>query len=181
MVTPVETLQHPWEHERMVELYARLAPKRVLEIGAWEGGTLWHWLLNPPMPGALGPPRKTVVVIDDEMRREREWREWAGAEIDFNLLRGKSQEPWIVEAASDLGPYDWIFIDADHRYEAGKADWENYSPMVAPGGCVIFHDVRRYEHGDLDRLWEEIKVGRRTMEIHDRTSWAWGGIGVVWV
>jgi len=167
----VDTLQHPWELEELLCVLRDLAPTRVLEIGAWEGGTLRHWLDS-----------ELVVVIDDEMRRADDWLGWAeNVGCDLRLLKGRSQDPEIVAAARGHGPYDFVFVDADHRYAAGKADWENYSPMVAPGGVIAFHDIRRYEHGDLDRLWDEIKVGRRTLEIHDRTGDAWGGIGLVWM
>jgi predicted O-methyltransferase YrrM len=33
-----------------------------------------------------------------------------------------------------------VFIDADHQYDACKADYENWLPLVMPGGVIAFHD-----------------------------------------
>lgn len=33
-----------------------------------------------------------------------------------------------------------LFIDADHSYEGVRRDFELWSPLVAPGGLIIFHD-----------------------------------------
>ena len=42
---------------------------------------------------------------------------------------------------------DFLFIDADHSYEAIKRDWEDWFPKVKTGGGVIaLHDTRRAEN-----------------------------------
>jgi predicted O-methyltransferase YrrM len=38
-----------------------------------------------------------------------------------------------------------LFIDADHRYEATKANLNAWTPHMAPGGWVVIHD---YANGD---------------------------------
>jgi predicted O-methyltransferase YrrM len=84
-----------------------------------------------------------VVGVDDGMRLEEEWRRWADeAGAKLHLVQGRSQAPEVVEQAAALGPYDFIFIDADHTYESVSADWENYRPMLAPGGVFAFHDTQ---------------------------------------
>ena len=40
----VEVGQWDNEFKALLGLYADLAPLRVLEIGTWQGGTLWYWL-----------------------------------------------------------------------------------------------------------------------------------------
>jgi predicted O-methyltransferase YrrM len=35
---------------------------------------------------------------------------------------------------------DLLFIDGDHSYEAVKADWEAYKPLLKPHSIVVFHD-----------------------------------------
>jgi predicted O-methyltransferase YrrM len=37
---------------------------------------------------------------------------------------------------------DFVFIDGDHQYEAALGDWENWNPLVAPGGIIALHDSR---------------------------------------
>jgi hypothetical protein len=39
-------------------------------------------------------------------------------------------------------PIDALFIDADHRYEAVRQDWDQWSPKVTPGGIIALHDCR---------------------------------------
>jgi predicted O-methyltransferase YrrM len=41
---------------------------------------------------------------------------------------------------------DFIFIDADHSYEAIKKDWHDWFPKVRPGGIIALHDCRISEN-----------------------------------
>lgn len=54
----------------------------------------------------------------------------------FALLRESSQD-----AAKELDvPLDFVFIDADHRYEHVLPDLEAWIPKVRPGGLIMGHD-----------------------------------------
>jgi cephalosporin hydroxylase len=44
--SPVPILQREAEFSVLLELYRRLEPLKVLEIGTYHGGTLYHWLQN---------------------------------------------------------------------------------------------------------------------------------------
>lgn len=170
----MEVFQTAFELEQMLVLCRALKPSRVLEIGAWQGGTLVEWLKIAD----------TVVVIDDAMRSANDWEHAARQEdTDLHLLKGRSQDGRIVERADELGPYDWLFIDADHTYEAVKADWENYGPMVRDGGAVAFHDILHRPDYGVDRVWNEIKGqdGALWVEIARTSSPNLHGIGIVWV
>lgn len=145
----VDVFQNVWELDQMLRIVEHLHPSSVLEVGSWQGGTLWHWL-------QFGGK---VVSVDDGMRLADEWEKWADeAGAELHLLRGMSQDSEIVDKARELGPYDFIFIDADHRYEAVRADWENYRGMLAEGGIFGFHDTQHI--GDptygVEQLWNEI-------------------------
>jgi predicted O-methyltransferase YrrM len=53
-------------------------------------------------------------------------------------------------------PIRFLFIDADHSYDGVKADFEAWSPYVAPGGFIVFHDyaipdVQRFVDGQASR------------------------------
>jgi predicted O-methyltransferase YrrM len=43
------------------------------------------------------------------------------------------------------GPYDLVFLDADHSYALTKADFELVEPLVAPQGIVALHDAKSWE------------------------------------
>lgn len=172
----VETFQTPFELDRMLELFRARRPERVLEIGSWQGGTLWHWLEAPH-----------VVAIDDAMRMAGAWENWAQeAGSDLTLLHGLSQDDAIIGAARELGPYGFVLIDGDHTYPAVKADWENYRTMVEPGGIVLFHDIFERPGYGVSDVWAEIKseIGAQTVEITETSTPddpRWGGLGCVWL
>ena len=42
-----------------------------------------------------------------------------------------------------------IFIDGDHSYEQVFADFKNYRDLLAPGGCMVFHDHGFGAHNGL--------------------------------
>lgn len=179
MKPEVETFQTTFELDQLVAIYDYLGPDRVLEIGCWKGGTLWHWLQAPGV---------TVVAVDDQMRDSDEWDDWAlEAGSTLHTIQGNSHDDAVVHAAAELGPYEFMFIDADHSYNAVKADWENYGPMVAQGGVIVFHDiVPRPSYGVSD-VWNLVKgiEGSRCIEITQNAvqegSEGLCGIGVAWL
>jgi hypothetical protein len=87
---------------------------------------------------------------------------------DFNYLRRPS-----IEAAQDYaasrsittpefgevvyyGKISVLHIDANHDYEAVRADYQAWRPYLAPGGWVLFDDYV-WEHGDgPKRLGDEV-------------------------
>ena len=173
----IDTFQNVWELERMLEVVERLTGSThfsILEVGSMWGGTLWHWLQIADR----------VVAVDDEMRRGEEWLQWADeAVVDLQLLQGKSNDPDLIEKARELGPYDFAFIDADHRYESVKADWETYGPMVVPGGVIAFHDTLHPENQSdygVGQLWAEITAPPDRRWIHIANT-GHCGIGMLWL
>ncbi len=44
---------------------------------------------------------------------------------------------------TQAGPFDWIYVDADHGYEAVVADIAAARTRVKPGGLLIFNDFAR--------------------------------------
>jgi predicted O-methyltransferase YrrM len=52
-----------------------------------------------------------------------------------------------------------LFIDGDHTFEGVKKDWEMYSPLVRPGGLIVFHDVAgNYGETQVKAFWDTIKT-----------------------
>ncbi len=44
-------------------------------------------------------------------------------------------------------PFDYLFIDGDHTYDAVKQDFEEWYPKLSPGGVVSFHDSTMWRGG----------------------------------
>ncbi len=45
-----------------------------------------------------------------------------------------------------------VFIDGDHSYQQVLADFRNYRDVLAPGGCMLFHDNGFGDHNGLPDL-----------------------------
>ena len=143
----IETFQNEWEFAQLLRVFHDLNPSRVLEIGAWHGGTLWHWLQTADH----------VVVVDDAMRRGVDWEGWAEDVVTtLKLVKGFSHEAHVIEEAEDHGPYDFLFIDGDHSYWSVRQDWDNYSHLVTQGGIIALHDILPRPGYGVSQLWEEI-------------------------
>jgi predicted O-methyltransferase YrrM len=179
--TPV--FQHPAEMQYLIRLYRKRKPMRVLEIGTYFGGTLKQWLLHAPI-GA------TVVSVDlytlSYADNRASYADWAApSQATVHVIAGDSRDPAVIAQVARHAPYDWIFIDGNHYYNAVRMDWQHYGAMAAPGGVVVFHDILENleAHPEIEvfRLWSEIKAaGYSTEEVIDGDG-KWGGIGVVYV
>ena len=156
--------QNPVEIERLYELVCELGPRRLLEIGTAQGGSLYLWT-------QAASADATIVSIDLPAGEfgggYREYRApfykaFACADQSLHLLRADSHDPATCQELRDLltgHPLDFAFIDGDHRYEGVKADFEHYGLLVRPGGLVAFHDtLPRPDLPEIEvhRLWSEL-------------------------
>lgn len=179
---PVPIFQHEYEFATLLDIYRERRPLRVLEVGTYHGGTLYHWLQNA-RPGAV------IVSVDSYMAgvdNRHLYAEWTPAGVTLHVLCGDSRDPDIIMAAAEHGAYDWTFIDAGHYYDEVQADWENYRPLTGPGGLIAFHDILppspSHPEIQVDRLWREIqRAGHVTREIVADPDADWGGLGVVYL
>ena len=51
---------------------------------------------------------------------------------------------------------DLLHIDANERYLDVKRDWDNYTPLVNPGGIILLHDI--HYTNDIRKFWNQVKV-----------------------
>jgi predicted O-methyltransferase YrrM len=175
----MEVLQIPSELEQMVALYREKKPKRVLEIGCWDGGTLREWLTH-------AAPHAVVHAIDPEHRNEDAYDDWVKPDTVLTLGYGLSQSPEMIDAIRKCAPYDWAFIDGDHGYGCVRSDVDVCLPCMAPGGVMLLHDVTpaagETVTGPGQVLAELQAQGYETevFDVPDRYPWS-AGIGVVYV
>lgn len=172
----METLQVPSELADMVALYRERKPRRVLEIGCWDGGTLKVWLED-------GAP-ELVAAVDLEHRNAEAYEPWRKPATRLELFTGNSQGTDAAAFVATHAPYDWAFIDGDHSATGVRSDWDMCRPHVRPGGLVLLHDITPpdfmadYPPGLL--LNELESSGLKVWRYQDLTPAPWArGIGVV--
>lgn len=178
---PVLALQRRWEFDQLLALYRQRRPRRVLEVGTYHGGTLYHWLTSAT-PGAL------VVSVDQPPPGAGDtalFHAWAPPGVALRCLRGDSTDPAMAAAAARFGPFDVIFLDAGHAEPEIRADWAHYSPLCAPGGVIALHDILPGRGAQawiqVAPVWRDIQAsGEVTQEIIASRDVDWGGIGVVY-
>jgi hypothetical protein len=85
--------------------------------------------VDPFFRGRLG------ICYTEWIARIHRWRKGAA---NLTFLRGLS-----LDVAPDFElPIDFLFIDADHSYEAAKADWAVWMPKVKEKGYIALHDSK---------------------------------------
>jgi predicted O-methyltransferase YrrM len=180
-------LQHEAELVAFVALLREHKVTSYLEIGAKFGGSLWRI-------GSALPLGSRVVAVDLPGGTE-EWEfskvsltacvdQLKNAGRDVHLVLGDSTDATIVSAVRELGPFDAVLIDGDHRLCGIRKDWENYGPLAR---IVAFHDIawrnepkeRGYQI-DAPAFWNELKGGYEHVEIKADPTGRDNGIGVLW-
>ena len=152
-------VQHAAEFWSLFSAIQTIGPKKILEIGSASGGTLRFWQIICGQDGqSYGVDGGGKIRVDMSGYPEP------------ILIKGVSQVTETIDQVAEYAPFDFCFIDADHTYEGCKKDWENYSPMVKPGGHVGFHD---YGHPPVKRVVDEITIGTK------QTWNSWAGIVLI--
>jgi predicted O-methyltransferase YrrM len=179
---PVPIFQWEEEFSQLLEMFDRRKPERILEIGTYHGGTLFHWLQRADWADVIVSVDSYLVGVDNR----RLYDEWNIHELDLQVIKGDSRKKHTIEKVRGYGPYDWLFIDAGHFYDEVRDDWENYRPMVRAPGVVVFHDIlppsRTWPDIQVWWLWKEIKrFGWMTEELIADPEAEWGGLGLVYL
>lgn len=82
----------------------------------------------------------TVVDVFPDRYRSRRVFELASEYPGLRILDGRTND---MAASVSLDSMDFVFIDADHSYEAVKDDIAHWCGKVRPGGWVGGHDYHQ--------------------------------------
>jgi len=124
----------------LFRLVRALGPATLAELGRFKGGgtflmavamtpgsELWSYDLHLETPeGATGEE------LDRELVTGLERYGISGVHLVVGDTRKAEVPP---------RPLDLVFVDADHRYEGARADFERWGPLIRPGGHLLFHDA----------------------------------------
>ena len=81
------------------------------------------------------------------------------------LITGDSTSERVIDLVNKMGPYNLIFIDANHTYEFVKKDFENFSPYLERGGVIGFHDIDCPDWMGINKFWKELEAsGKYNMQ-----------------
>jgi predicted O-methyltransferase YrrM len=145
-------VMHSREDEAVL-LEAAEGARRVVEIGVYEGASALvllgalrsHAELHLIDPFGSHPDALPAGWGASEWATRRTLERAAGRRgVDAPRLS------WHIElshavAARWSGDVDLVFIDGDHSEAGCEQDWLDWSPLVAVGGHVVFHDARAGE------------------------------------
>jgi predicted O-methyltransferase YrrM len=172
------------DRKSLLALQAAARSKRktytYLEIGSFLGGSLQPHLLDSSCERIYSIDKRCAVAPDDRDQTSTITYEDNTSEKMLSLLRAVDEAslPKIVcfEAdAADIAlekisvPPDLAFIDGEHTYAAVLADFEFCSRVVAPDGCIAFHDSYII-YPALEKICKDLKRNGR-----DFRFWKLGG------
>lgn len=146
----------------LYELICEIRPENVLEIGVQRGQSTKAILL------AMAMIRHGHLTSVDHKDRSGLLNDIEHKDLEpyWTFVHGNSH---LEETKNQvLKGYDILFLDGDHKYDGVKQDWNDYMPMVVPGGLVLMHDVTNKNEGVKD-LWAEIK--------YEKFAFNWGRAG----
>lgn len=145
------------------------APLQGAELGVWDGRLSWRLL--------TACPQLTLYMVDRwaSVPDNHPYRSSGAAMADFDQHaydaaklaaiaatqfaddRAVFLQAETVEAADRIedGSLDFVFIDADHSYQACSADLEAWYPKVRVGGIVGGHDWEA--HNQLSGVAEAVE------------------------
>ena len=115
-----------------------------LEIGCFAGATACLMLQDDRVEVVsvdLGYP-----VSEEEVQLNIKTK---SSNSKFTYIKGNSRnEDTISKVFDELGEkkVDILFIDGDHSRQAVFDDFNNYSPLVADGGYIVFDDYLDFQH-----------------------------------
>jgi predicted O-methyltransferase YrrM len=122
-------------HLSFYESLREWAPKHILEIGMFEGGSIVYFdkLYSP----------KTLVGVDIRRAPIPALERYKEGRPHIKTYYGRSQDkPPTRGAAQTNFPdgIDLVIDDASHLYAQTKAAFENIFPLVKPGGLYVIED-----------------------------------------
>lgn len=180
-MAPGLMLQREEEIAWFCDLLAGEGVLSYLEIGSKFGGSLRRVakalpkgsrLVSVDLPGEGKESKQRLAGLIHDLRAEG---------YDAHVIWGDSTSADVIERARSLGPYDAVFIDANHTTPYVESDWRHYGMMA---NIVAFHDIAyvpkpgREKPIEVPKFWNVLKTGFRYEEC--KLDGPHNGIGVLW-
>ncbi len=173
----ISAKQNSEEIEQFFYFIRERRPKVVCEIGTYKGGSIYLWSLAAA-DDALIISIDLPPGLENAYNHQRQifYQQFAlGSQVIVCLPGNSQHELSAAKVKTLLGnrKIDFLFIDGDHRYKGVKEDFALYSPHVAEGGVIAFHDILPRENNpdiEVDKLWNELKPFYKNKEFIGKTG-----------
>jgi len=130
---------------------------KALEIGVYKGQviSLWSLLAERENKDAqifgitpLSGIQDEICAAHEDLNYYQEIKNTFNVfNLDFNqltIIKGLSQDKYIIEEAKKYSEYDIIYIDGNHSYQGVVDDLNNYCSMLKIGGYLVCDDSSNY-------------------------------------
>ena len=141
---------------KMVQEFTQF--RKFIELGAYKGNSICY--LADKISDYIELDNVEIYTVDtfnptstssNTWKREKDLQDVCfeniykfGMNDCVEVLIGESHE--FVNKFNDEY-FDFVFIDADHKYESVKQDIEDWYPKVRVGGILAGHDYAQTQHG----------------------------------
>lgn len=154
----------------LYELVLELRPEMVLEIGFRQAQST-RTILSALKDNNFGKLTTISIDLPDSKGRITDdihaYWSWVSSDShDDDCVK-------IINSFNNSKKYQAILIDGDHSYDGVKKDFDLYSPLLANGGYIIFHDVLTESCG-VPQFWLEVKENNE----YEALTLSYGGAGM---
>ena len=128
------------QYEALWRLRADFQPRKILELGMLDGGSLVFWF-------EYFHPEKIVGIDKTQKTDSKYFQRYAARGDRVSRIKtywgtDQADRRRLIEIANNEfdGPLDLVFDDASHMYELTKISFETLFPLLRPGGLYIIED-----------------------------------------
>lgn len=114
------------------------APKKILEVGSFRGYTALYIAQHVAADAR-------IVTVDRDPNHGEAYR---NTHYVDRIDRRIGQTSQALFQQDEPESYDFIFLDADHRYAGVKHDTELLLPLLSPSGYFLWHDYANWGYFD---------------------------------
>lgn len=161
---------------------------RAVEIGSWHGDSAKALVKGGAKVLCVDTWEGSLSDQTSELAKESD-PYWAFCQNTVHEREAGDIEAWqtdsldaarrmksgmrCLEGNGFTGPFDIIFIDAEHTYEAVKADIQAWLPHLAPDGVMVGHDFNTLQFPGVTQAVEEIFGSKAKSYCHGAHGGFW--------
>jgi hypothetical protein len=152
----------------IASLIAAKRPRRLLEIGTFDGNTALQMALNAPDDAVVhtidlpkGQSATRLQVDQEDLKYildvAKHQRRYMGTRVERKVIQhlGDSTDYDWAQFTKD-GPIDFCFIDGGHSYDCVRSDTENALKITASNATLLWHDYDPISWPDVYRYLCEL-------------------------